>query len=193
MLEVIDIEASGLGSASYPIEIGIALANGTQHSWLIRPVADWDHWCTQAESVHGISREQLLEQGVSVREVCEALNHYCQTRTLYSDCWVYDNSWLHLLFVSAGIRQTFSLSPIERELDEQSLDTYSAFKKRAQRLLDLPPHRAGNDARIIQAALTMLLHRPKRSSVTAIKKPTVAPAPSYYSSHKRVRQVAPAS
>ena len=169
MLEVIDIEASGLGSASYPIEVGIALADGSQHSWLIRPVTEWEHWCDQAQKIHGISREQLLEEGYSVQQVCEALNDLCGARDLHTDCWVYDNSWLHLLYVTAGIRQTFSLSPIERVLDEESLNGYSTYKKYAQRLLALAPHRAGSDAKIIQTALSMLTHRPHPSSVAAFK------------------------
>lgn len=170
MLEVIDFEAAGLGSQSYPIEVGIALADGRKLGWLIRPMPDWKYWCDNAEAIHGIPRERLFDEGHNVQHVCEMLNHYGQDKTFYSDCWVYDSSWLHLLFVSAGIRQTFSLSPIERELDERSLDQYTGYKKQAQKLLGLTPHRASNDAKIIQVALNMLINKPESAEVIPINR-----------------------
>ena len=40
---IIDVEASGFGSSSYPIEIGVALEYGSRHSALIKPADDWIH------------------------------------------------------------------------------------------------------------------------------------------------------
>lgn len=60
-LWVIDIEASGLRPASYPIEIGIVGA-GTEYQSLIVPEEGWQHWSTESEAVHGICREVLFDQ-----------------------------------------------------------------------------------------------------------------------------------
>ena len=55
---IIDVEASGFGSDSYPIEVGLALEPGERFCTLIRPLDHWDHWDEQAESVHKISRDR---------------------------------------------------------------------------------------------------------------------------------------
>ena len=70
----IDVEASGLGRGSYPIEIGISLASGDRHCWLIRPPAHWTHWDPGAEAVHHISRARLIERGRPAEEVAAELN-----------------------------------------------------------------------------------------------------------------------
>ena len=60
---IIDIEASGFGRGSYPIEIGYYTPEGSSYCTLICPEADWVHWDASAESVHGIQRELLLRKG----------------------------------------------------------------------------------------------------------------------------------
>ena len=70
---IIDLEASGLASNSYPIEVGLALAPGNRFCSLIKPVDEWEHWDQQAESVHGISRDILLKMGRPVTEIAADL------------------------------------------------------------------------------------------------------------------------
>src|SRR4051794_12197544 len=72
----IDLEASGLGSASFPTEIGWAFVreDGSIGSGacLIRPVAKWtiygNAWSAAAERLTGISREMLDRDGLPPRE-----------------------------------------------------------------------------------------------------------------------------
>ncbi len=52
---ILDIEASGFGSGSYPIEVGLALADGSCESVLIHPEPEWIHWSEEAASIHKIS------------------------------------------------------------------------------------------------------------------------------------------
>ena len=66
---IIDIEASGFGSYSYPIEVGVVKYDGERYCALIKPEPDWDHWCDKAEAVHGISRDLLSEHGKSPRAI----------------------------------------------------------------------------------------------------------------------------
>ena len=41
---IIDVEGSGFGGLSHPIEIGVALADDTKYCALIMLAADWTHW-----------------------------------------------------------------------------------------------------------------------------------------------------
>jgi len=41
---VLDIEASGFGRDSYPVEIGYVLPDGQTWCTLIRPAPAWTHW-----------------------------------------------------------------------------------------------------------------------------------------------------
>src|SRR5690554_3364695 len=77
----IDFKASSLDLiASYPIEVGLCLPDGTLHSWLIRPNRQWQDWSDSAEAIHGISRSRLEQEGRPVAEVVEQLNGFCQGR-----------------------------------------------------------------------------------------------------------------
>ena len=71
---IIDIEASGFGRGSYPIEVGIAFADGTTFCSLIKPEDDWTHWDSQAQSVHNIERSTLYSHGCSVTQLAQVLN-----------------------------------------------------------------------------------------------------------------------
>lgn len=71
---ILDIEASGFGASSDPIEVGHVLADGRSRCTLIRPREGWTHWDPRAEALHGISRETLLRHGRPVAEVARTLN-----------------------------------------------------------------------------------------------------------------------
>jgi hypothetical protein len=70
---IIDVEASGLGSLSYPIEVGISMANGKKYCSLIQPEPGWVHWDESAEAVHHLTREQLRVHGAPPAEVADTL------------------------------------------------------------------------------------------------------------------------
>ncbi len=71
---VIDVEASGFGRGSYPIEVGYALADGRTRCTLIRPPPHWTHWDGGAEQVHRIARETLLRHGRAPQDAARMLN-----------------------------------------------------------------------------------------------------------------------
>ena len=71
---IIDIEASGFGSMSYPIEVGIALDDDTKYCSLILPASDWEHWDSDAEKVHRIARDILETYGNPIQQVAAHLN-----------------------------------------------------------------------------------------------------------------------
>lgn len=147
---IIDLEASGFGRGSYPIEVGVALEDGTIHAMLIAPADGWDHWDESAEKIHGISRDYLQEHGKTVREVAIFLNDLCSGKILYSDAWSFDSSWLGRLFDEAEIVQRFRLDTITRLLDEEQLNRWSDVKDETGKQLGLDLHRAANDVKVLR-------------------------------------------
>lgn len=147
---IIDIEASGFGSHSYPIEIGVAKSNGERYCALIRPERDWHHWCSSAQSVHGISRDLIESAGRCPRDVCSELNYLLDGTTAYSDAWAHDSPWLNRLFFAARITPRFHLSPIELIATEAQLMAWDEAKRRLAQQLDIRRHRASCDAYLIQ-------------------------------------------
>jgi len=151
---IIDVEASGLGRGSYPIEVGVALPNGETHCMLIRRQNDWLHWDQQAEQLHGISRETLELFGRDARDVAIQLNQWLAGEVAYSDAWGNDSSWLALLFDCAGISQQFKLESLRSILSEKQLENWHSVKEQVIVDNNFRRHRASNDALILQYAFS---------------------------------------
>ncbi|WP_342769746.1 hypothetical protein [Marinospirillum perlucidum] len=152
---IIDLEASGFGRGSYPIEVGFARPDGQVAARLIKPEPDWTHWSEEAEQVHGISREQLFEEGLSAREVALWLNEELQGETVYSDSWGFDSSWLALLFHHAGCMQRFRIDTLNKLLSEKQLAAWGQIKQQVLDDLHLVRHRAADDAYMLQRTFRM--------------------------------------
>jgi hypothetical protein len=147
---IIDIEASGFGGESYPIEVGLILSNGDKFCRLILPMDDWLHWNEDAEKIHHISRDKLQVYGKPVAQVARELNMMLAGMTLYSDGWVVDKPWLTRLFFASRIEMAFSVSPIELILSEAQMDIWHEVKNQVITQHNIQRHRASNDAWIIQ-------------------------------------------
>ena len=147
---IIDVEASGFGPHSYPIEVGLAFEDGSRFCTLIRPANDWTHWDESAQGVHNITREMLLEHGRAAQEVAASLNNLLAGKTVYSDGWVVDKPWLIRLFHAAGMSMSFQVSPLELILSEQQMIMWADTKAHLTRQAELVRHRASNDAWLIQ-------------------------------------------
>ncbi|ACE84299.1 PolC-type DNA polymerase III domain-containing protein [Cellvibrio japonicus] len=147
---IIDIEASGFGAHSYPIEIGAVNARGDRYCALIQPQPDWTHWSEQAQRIHGIARELALNSGKPARQVCAELNQFLGAITCYSDAWTHDSPWLTRLFFAGRTNPSFHLSPIELIASEDQLLCWDETKQRLQQQLAIRRHRASGDAYLIQ-------------------------------------------
>jgi len=147
---IIDIEASGFGSHSYPIEVGIVTGNGEKYCALICPQPDWLHWEDSAEEVHGISREMLFEHGRPPREVAERLNRMLSGTTIYTDGWVVDKPWLIRLYQAARLDMTFRISPLEMILSEEQMRCWHKTRINLFDTCRVRRHRASHDAWIVQ-------------------------------------------
>lgn len=156
---IIDVEASGFGSSSYPIEIGLALEKENRYCSLILPPSDWTHWNEDAENTHKVSREMLLRHGKPAIEVAKQLNALLEETTVFSDGWGVDKPWITRLFSRVGIRCLFSVSPLERILSESQMEIWHETKNRMIKASSLTRHRASEDAFIIQETYMQTLAR----------------------------------
>lgn len=147
---IIDIEASGIGAGSYPIEIGLALERGKTQCFLIKPEPGWDHWEPEGETLHGISRETLINHGRPAREVGNLLNDLLFGKTVYSDGWTYDQTWLHTLFKTIKLTPLFRIETLTRLLDETQLYEWDKMKINLIEEFGFQRHRATNDAILLQ-------------------------------------------
>ncbi len=147
----IDFEASSLDLIdSYPIEVGVCLPDGAVHSWLIRPHRQWRDWSLDAEAIHGISRQTLVEKGRTVTQVAGYLNSLL-SGPVYCDAWTFDSFWLHRLFRAAEMQPQFQLESVSLLLEPAQIEQWASCRLEVVAELGLPVHRAANDARILQA------------------------------------------
>lgn len=158
---VLDVEASGFGRNSYPIEVGFVLPNGHGFCTLIQPEPEWTHWDPQAESVHHIPRRLLLERGLPATEVARLLNVQLLGQTVYSDGWANDFSWLGALFDVAGMSPRFKLENLRSLLREEEADHWHQVKAEVAGERGRQRHRASSDARLLQLTLQRVRVRPK--------------------------------
>ena len=84
----IDVEASSLRSASYPIEVAWNMPDGTIEVHLISPagIPRWTDWSTKAEQLHGISIATLLTSGTQPSLICRRMNRLLAGATVYTYC-----------------------------------------------------------------------------------------------------------
>jgi hypothetical protein len=146
---IIDIEASGFGKGSYPIEIGYYMPDGQSFCSLIRPETGWTHWDDSAELVHGISREQLASHGKSAAEVCLELNRSLRGQRVYCDAWSYDYVWLSVMYDAVDLVPTFEFKDIRELLSECEKTRWHPTRAKVEARLALQRHRASGDARTL--------------------------------------------
>jgi hypothetical protein len=153
---ILDIEASGFGRGSYPIEIGFVAPDGSLFCSLIRPEPDWVHWDLSAQALHGITRELLFQHGRSVAWLAGEINRLLLGQTVYCDGWGNDYAWLGRLYDAADDQPRFRLADLRQLLSEDEAarwhDVTTCVRERQQ----FARHRASNDARVLQLALAQI-------------------------------------
>ncbi|WP_460164860.1 3'-5' exonuclease family protein [Pseudomonas sp. S1_G07] len=140
----IDFEASGIAPDSYPIEVAV-VSSDTTFSSLIKPARYWTHWSFDAQDMHGLSQDHLLEQGDLADVVARHMNQLFSGQVLCSDS-PQDGFWLDVLYEAADLMPTFQLKPLEVLVGrEAASDIY--------RLLPTTKHhRALHDATVLMNA-----------------------------------------
>ncbi|MDC8785401.1 3'-5' exonuclease [Roseateles koreensis] len=153
---ILDVEASGFGRGSYPIEVGFVDAAGELFCSLIQPEPEWQHWDPSAENLHGISREVLLKHGKPPGWVAQQLNERLQGQVVYCDAWGHDYPWLARLFDAGGCLPRFKLADLRSELSEDEQAAWQTALEQVRGECALTRHRASTDALILQRTLKRL-------------------------------------
>ncbi len=159
---ILDIEASGFGRGSYPIEIGFVDPHGALFCSLIQPEPDWVHWDASAEQLHGIQRALLLQHGKPAAWVAEEVNKRLAGQTVYCDAWGHDYAWLSRLYDAAERSPSFKLEDLRYLLTEDEAARWHATNHAVRERQALRRHRASSDAKLLQLTLAEL-----RRTVTA--------------------------
>jgi len=147
---ILDIEASGFGPGSYPIEVGFVTGDGKAWCSLVRPEADWRHWDEGAAAMHGITREHIERHGRCVADISAALNERLRGQVVYSDAWAHDYTWLNRIYESAERSPSFKLDNLRALLDDQQAAHWHEVKAQLLGTLGSQRHRASADARLLQ-------------------------------------------
>jgi len=153
---VMDIEASGFGQNSYPIEIGFVLSSGETYCSLIRPEPGWTHWDAEAERLHRIPKSTAVSHGRDARDVAQALNDRLNGLVVYCDGWAHDYVWLNVLFEAVALTPSFRLDNVLSLLSEREAAHWDIVKKQVTTEMRLQRHRASSDAKILQRTLLRL-------------------------------------
>lgn len=150
---IIDIEASGLHFDSYPIEIAVRLRDQCK-SWLIKPEPEWQYWCTTAERIHGISREQLFRDGLPAAEVVKQLNAFLaeSDTTLYSDAHRWDGDWVDTLYYAVKAQKPFYVDSIYNVIGNYKSEQFNNYFAQLAQSGKYQHHRAADDVQMIHEA-----------------------------------------
>jgi len=156
-INIIDIEASGLGFDSYPIEVA-ALVNGKRKSWIIKPEPDWLFWSSEAEDMHGISRLQLVNEGMRARQVVAELSEFIEHSDgiLYSDAAYWDTDWIETLYIAVNQLRLFHIESIYELLDDKQSLVFNKNKLKLSKSGKYRQHRAKEDVNMIFEAYKLL-------------------------------------
>jgi hypothetical protein len=150
---ILDVEASGFGRGSYPIEIGFVEPGGHLFCSLIQPLPEWQHWDADAEALHGISRGVLHSCGKPAAWVADQINRRLHGQTVYCDGWGHDYPWLARLFDGTGLVPAFKLEDLRTLLSEDEAARWHQVTQQVRAEQQLRRHRASSDAKVLQLAL----------------------------------------
>ena len=107
----VDFEASGIAPDSYPIEVAV-VSSGFAFNTLIKPARYWTHWSFDAQDMHGLTQDHLLQEGDTPHAVAKQMNQLFSGQVLCSDS-PQDGFWFDVLFEAADLMPTFELKPLE--------------------------------------------------------------------------------
>ena len=114
----LDVEASGFGDTSYPIEIAWSNEVGDIQRYLINPasVANWVSWNPDSEKIHGIDRPRLERNGWDPEFVATRLTEDLHGKTVYTDAPEFDAAWVAQLFTAVKQPKPFRCEHIDELL-----------------------------------------------------------------------------
>lgn len=156
----LDVESSGLGEDSYPIEVALCDDALSLRSWLVRPEPGWTSWSVLAESLHGMGRDAVCRDGEPAAAVAHAMSAAAGDGWVASDAPEADGAWVDRLYAAAGLERPFRIVDVGEALLGLGVPVEAAVARarawdraRAAAARRFPHvHRAGPDALALAAA-----------------------------------------
>lgn len=145
----LDCEASSLSEISYPVEIGFCLPDGTVRAYVIRPEWDWNDWDFNAESMHGLSREEITREGLPADHVARLLNEALRGTVVYSDAPGFDGFWLERLFEASTEEMQFRIEHFDALFPKLDANHIAAQSQLARFSVAERQHRAAADVKFL--------------------------------------------
>ena len=143
---LIDFEASSLNrTKSYPISVGIAIFDPTNHATpitqtyyrLIRPHHDWTDWNIASQHIHKISRDTLQRDGHSIDTIQQELHTYFADIPLFAGS-SYDQYWMNRLYQHTN--PSLTLYDFDSYLYEIAQDNETNIKKAIKKAKNISQH-----------------------------------------------------
>jgi len=151
---IVDCEASGLHPESYPIQIAWLNVDTEEcGSFYIRPHETWTYWDYNAEEVHNIPMQLLLDVGLDVYSAAQRFLDvlYEHGPVIISDAPEFELFWLERLLDTANVAHDI-------ELDVNYVYDIARSRSHARRMGEIMrgqkrSHDALDDCRSILAAI----------------------------------------
>jgi len=149
---IVDCEASGLHTESYPIQIAwLDLDSDAAGSFYICPHDTWTHWDYNAQDIHNLTQQFLRDVGLSVEQSATILGEMAKDTVILSDAPAFELFWLERLLDASEHSQGVGLQV-------QSVFAACDNLEHAQRMATIMQtqertHDALDDCRAIKQAL----------------------------------------
>lgn len=163
----LDFEASCLPTPaheSFPIEVGVAFVeSGEIRSWLIKPTDEWlriGYWDSAAERVHGLSLENLQQEGQDIEVVRRELAEVVAGHVVVSDNARYEETWAEILYEATPPFEVQNYKAVLCQCMSLPIPAFNdALRDAEQAALFRCPkqHRAGPDAHLLAETCRLLL------------------------------------
>lgn len=147
---IIDVTPSGAGPAPFPVEIGVALADGRCHCFLIRPEEHWLRDSPQASPLYGLEQSLLLSHGTPIQEVAIHLNELLRGQSVYCQEWGQATTLISRLFYDARAIQMFMIESLHHILDPVMADEWERLQYKIREEMTMTRHRASSEALMAQ-------------------------------------------
>ncbi len=152
----IDCEASSLNQDSYPIEIAWNGHDGIIESHIINPYLypkNFRDWSPEAQSIHGLSRKYLCENGVHPGQVVAKMKEALDGKNIFSDAPDFEGFWIGRLFESQNEKVNFKINnamEVFHNLDSNYKGYFKEARKKAGGI-----HRASYDVKYLMEIFHM--------------------------------------
>ncbi|MTH95019.1 hypothetical protein [Roseibium sp. RKSG952] len=152
-----DIEASGLMEDGFPVEVAWRMRE-SKGSILVKPCEFWniEAWDADAERIHGLDRDHLVDAGTAVSDVATALNDVFSAKMVYTDSPEQDAAWFDMIHAAADVPRRYRVISISRILAKMGFDAESADPLFAAARLKCDPRgRAANGVTYLSAVFSL--------------------------------------